>query len=59
MKKAELNRFCAIGELVVKHFPGLNSLDPGKSQHNKRSLREKGDFTLFKIITIQSKKTVS
>lgn len=35
IKKAELNRFCAIGELVVKHFPGLNSLDPGKTKAEK------------------------
>lgn len=35
MKKAELNRFCAIGELVIKHFPKLNSLDPGKTKAEK------------------------
>ena len=27
-----------------------------QSRHNKRSLREKGDFTLFKKITIQLKR---
>ncbi len=45
MKKAELNRFCAIGELVVKHFPGLNSLDPGKTKAEKtRNFQPLGAF---------------
>lgn len=41
-----------------RHFsisnPGTEDADflDGKSQHNKRGLREKGDFTLFKKMSI-------